>query len=426
MKNLTQHLKKYRVLYLLTLLFVAMIIVHIYYNYAIYGDDATFYVYFPELFSSLFEFLKFRYNSWTSRMSVEVVMYCFINSRIAFAILDSLLYVVLAYSLYLLFDKKSILISIIAVCMFPFYHYKSCGLYAASTNYTWPIAFLAYGLVCVKKIIKNQKLNVVEIILMLFSFVFVSFVEICTVLMILYLIGAMIYHYMKNKKISPMLIIATAIAVFGIIFMMLSPGNANRRVQELKYFPEYAEFNIIQKLMYGLVFVGNANSLLPCAVNICFYVLLIILAFKNNKDKLTKVCSLAPVVMFALFYVVYFVASLVNKNLNFDFLFYANDLVFNEIFIYILCAYATLISLFPLITLLKIYKGEQRIFLVLSYIVSIGMLGSFGLNGSISFFANYRPTIFSSLVMIIVCLEMFYSLKQINDKNYNGELFYKN
>lgn len=426
MKKLAMHLKKYRVLYMLTLLFVAMLIVHIDYNYAIYGDDATFYVYFPEQFASLFDYLKFRYNNWTSRMSVEVVMYCFINSRIAFAILDSLLYVVLAYSLYLLFDKKSILISIIAVCMFPFYHYKSCGLYAASTNYTWPIAFLAYGLVCVKKIIKCEKLNIIEITLMLFSFVFVSFVEICTVLMLLYLIGAMIYHYIKNKKVSPTLIIITAIAVFGIIFMMLSPGNANRRVQEFKYFPEFAEFNIIQKLMYGLVFVGNANSLLPCAVNICFYVLLVVISFKNNKDKLTKICSIAPLVMFALFYIVYLTIGLANKNLKFDFLFYANDLIFSEAFIYILCGYAALLSLFPLVSLIKLYKGEQRIFLVLSYIVSVGMLGSFGLNGSISFFADYRPTIFSSLVMIIVCLQMFYSLNHINKQDYNGELFYKN
>ena len=422
MVELKMHLKKYRVLYLLSLLFIVMMIVHLSYNMGMYGDDATFYVYFPAQHENLFEFLKFRYNNWTSRLSVETLMFCFINHRFAFAVLDSLVYVVLAYSLYLLFGRKSIIISILAVCAFPFYHYTSCGLYAASTNYTWPIAFLTYGLVYVKKVLKDEKLNFGEIILTLFCFVFVAFVEICTVLMLIYLVGAIIYKYAKHKKVSIFLLILSLIAIFGIVIMMLSAGNANRRLQELKYFPEYETYNIIQKLTYGLVFVGNANSLFPCAINLCFYILLIVISFICRKDKTTKLCSLAPLVMFALFYIVYLIIGLSNKNLNFDFLTYANDLKLSGLFIYVLCAYATLISLFPLISICRLFKGEQRIFLAVSHIVSVGLIGSFGLNGSISFFADYRPTIFSGLVIVFMILEMIFSIRHLQEKNYVGEL----
>ena len=422
MKKMILHIQKHRVLYALMILFVSIMVVHLVYNNGMYGDDATFYVFFPEKHANVFEFLKYRYNHWTSRLSVETVMFCFIQHKFAFAVLDSLVFVVLAYSLYLLFNKKSIIVSLIVLCMFPFYHYVSCGLYSASVNYTWPIAFLAYGFVYVNKILKNQNLNIIELILMYFCFVFVSFVEICTVLMFVYLLVAIIFNYIKNKKISITLIVAMLVAIIGIIVFLLSPGNVNRSVQELKYFPEYEEFNIVQKLTYGLVFVGNANSLYPTPINICLCVLLIYAAFTCKKDIFTKLCSLAPAVMFGLFYLIYNVVGLLNGNLNFEFLTYANKLKFDEALIYILCLHAVIVTAALFISIYRIFKGKQRIFLLISYILAVGLIGSFGLNGSISFFADYRPTIFSTLLFVLICLEIFFGIKELKDKNYNGDL----
>ena len=75
----------------------------------------------------------------------------------------------------LFFDKKSIIISLIAVCLLPFYHFTSVGLYTGSVHYTWPVALLMYGLISIKKIINSQKLNVFEVILQFLCFIFVIF-----------------------------------------------------------------------------------------------------------------------------------------------------------------------------------------------------------------------------------------------------------
>ena len=143
---------------------------------------------------------------------------------------------------------------------------------------------------------------------------------------------------------------------------------------------------------------------------------------QSNNFKTILLILLFPCSLVALFYIVYLIIGLSNKNLNFDFLTYANDLKLSGLFIYVLCAYATLISLFPLISICRLFKGEQRIFLAVSHIVSVGLIGSFGLNGSISFFADYRPTIFSGLVIVFMILEIIFSIRHLQEKNYVGEL----
>ncbi len=413
MEKLKNHLKKHRVIYLLSVLFVSMIIVHIVYNVrGMYGDDATFYRFFPEQHDSLVDYLVFRYNNWTSRMSVEAIMFLLINNRVLFSILDSLMYVLLAYSFYRFFDKKSITLSVVVTCLLPYYHYVSVGLYAGSVNYTWPIAFLMFGLIFIKKIVNNQKLNAFEVILLFFSFVFVSFVEICAVLMFVFMVIALVYHYIKNKKISPIIIISALIAILGIVFMLLSPGNSNRANQEIRYFPEYANYNIVQKLTYGLVFVANANSLLPCALNIIFSVLIVIIAFKSNKGKTTKIFAIIPLAVQPLFYVIYTIVGLAQNNLNFEFITYANILVGNATLKYIICLYACVVTIFTFLAIIKNFSGKQRIFLIIGYILSVGLIGSFGLNGSISFYADYRPTIFSCFILSLMVLDILYSLIQ--------------
>lgn len=409
MTKFYEHLKKYRVLYVLSALFVSMISVHIVYNArGIYADDGNFFQHYPLMYDSLFDYLKVRYNSWSSRISIEIVMFTLINKRILFSIVNSLFYVLLAYSFYLFFDKKSIIISLIAVCLLPFYHFTSVGLYTGSVHYTWPVALLMYGLISIKKIINNQKLNVFEVILQFLCFIFVIFVEICAVLFLVFMVVAFVYNYIKNKKISINILISSVISIAGLVFILTAPGNANRSVLEYKYFPEYAGFNIVQKLTYGLVFVANANSLFPCAANIVFGILLFVLAIKN-KDILAKIFAAIPLVFQPLFFIVFIVTKSFNKNLSFEFLTRANGLTFDNPLLYILCVYAVVVSLSTMLAIFKMFSGKERILYLICYVLVVGMIGSFGLNASISFYADYRPTIYSGFVLMIIAQHMIYS-----------------
>ena len=408
MEKLLLNIKKHRVFYVLTLLFLSIMIVHFVYNArGIYADDGNYFQYYPLMYDSLFDYLKVRYNSWSSRVSIEVVMFTLINKRILFSVINSLVYVLLAYSFYLFFDKKSIIISLIAVCVLPFYHFTSVGLYTGSVHYTWPIAFLMYSLVYVKKIIGNQKLNVCELVLLFFCISFIMFVEICAVLLLVFMIASFIYNYVKNRKISLVLLVSAIILVCGLIFMLTAPGNANRSILEFKYFPEYRNFNILQKFAFGLVFVANANSLMPNAINIIFSLSLLAVALKN-KNKLATVSSIIPLAMQLIFYLVYIIIGIINKNLNFEFLRFANGLSFNNCLIYILCFHATIVTISNLVTLFVLFTKKDRIFYILSYLLVVGLIGSFCLNASISFYADYRPTIYSGFVLLIMIQSMLY------------------
>ena len=43
------------------------------------------------------------------------------------------------------------------------------------------------------------------------------------------------------------------------------------------------------------------------------------------------------------------------------------------------------------------------------YVVSIVIVGSFGLVGSVSFYADYRPVIFSGVIISIIVQQIIYS-----------------
>ena len=79
-------------------MFVVVLISRIIYNQSLFGDDYNYYLHFPDQFESIIDFLSFRYKNWTSRLSVEFVMFAFIKHRYLFAVLDSLIYVLIVYS----------------------------------------------------------------------------------------------------------------------------------------------------------------------------------------------------------------------------------------------------------------------------------------------------------------------------------------
>lgn len=410
-ERIKTHLIKHKVVYTLLLVFVVVLISRIIYNQSLFGDDYNYYLHFPDQFESIIDFLSFRYKNWTCRLSVEFVMFAFIKHRYLFAVLDSLIYVLIVYSIYLLFDKRSIILSLIGACMIPFYYYtKDVGYYAGSTNYAWPIAFLLLGLVFIKKIICGNKLKFYEIIILLLSFVFSSFVEICAVLLLICMSVAEIVYIKKHRKFSFIIAISAVISSLGIIFMLLSPGNTNRaNLEIINYFPEYQSYNIIQKLSYGLIFVNNATCLIPTLSYFTLYALLIYLSFKNKKDLITKICSMMPIITLVAFYIIYILLGIINHNLNFEFLYKSNGLTFSKPITYVLIAIAIINNLSIIISIFKNFNANEKIFYMIFYVVSIGIVGSFGLVGSVSFYADYRPVIFSGVIISIIVQQIIYS-----------------
>ncbi len=410
-----KHIYKYRVIYTLFSLFVLMLILHLVYNYKMSGDDYKYYRHFPEQFSSVFEYLKFRYNNWTSRLSVELIMFLFIDKGFLFAILDSLIFVLLVYSIWLLFDKKSIVISTLGVLALPLYRFSVCGLYAGSVNYIWPITFFVLGLYFIKKIIENKKLYVYEYLILLFSFLFVCFVEVLTVLLLVVMIIALIVNYKKNKKFSFTMAISMMIAIAGIVVMLTSKGNASRILQETNFYPEFENFNIFHKICLGFVYIANASCLLPSLLYYLLYIFLIYMSFKNKKDWFTKIVSLAPFIILVGFYLTNSIIWLVNGNINIEFLNTTKVLSFDKPFVYVLTMIGVLMYVFPVISMFRIFDKSESICLILLYTLATGLIGSFGLIVSISYYSDYRPTFFSSLIiffMIFYIINSRYAIKK--------------
>lgn len=139
-------------LILLAIVFTYFFMIHLTANF-LSGDDQGFMAVLHN--QNLFEWLIKRYQTWSNRLVIELILVIILNLPIyVWMILDSLMFVLIYYSILKIADiKDNLLISIfLMLVMFfmPLQLFSNAGWGATTLNYLWPLAFGIYALAKIK------------------------------------------------------------------------------------------------------------------------------------------------------------------------------------------------------------------------------------------------------------------------------------
>lgn len=141
-------------------LFIILLYLHSFMNFA--NDDVTYFANQFDQFNWL-NFLEMRYKVWISRIIIESFLIFISRNIFLWRILDSFIFCLLIYSICsLLFKKiswKSILLVSLNCFIYPFLSMEEADFCATTMNYLWPLTFMLFSFIPLKRIFYHQKIN---------------------------------------------------------------------------------------------------------------------------------------------------------------------------------------------------------------------------------------------------------------------------
>lgn len=263
------------------------------------GDDLDFKVLANN--SSLFDFLSSRYNSWSSRLLIESLLYFFTKHNIIlWQICNIIVFSVLIFVLSYLFNpKKKVSVNwFLAGLLFlmPFFSSaSSAGWIATIVNYHWPITAFFICMIPIKKTLSGQKTNQLLNLLYIPLAFFAANNEILSALLLIVAV-VMFTFLLVKKKFNLYICILFCVALISIIFFLTCPGNASRKVSEIAtWFPNFNELTFFTKILLSLTVFYNFVVFTGSWLFIAVSSIIALAVFKKHKKILYRAIAITPV-----------------------------------------------------------------------------------------------------------------------------------
>lgn len=397
-------------------LFIVMLIMHSFTNF--FRDDLYFST--QLLNNNLFDYIKMRYLTWSSRIITEIYFVFFTNHRTLWIFIDSLAFSLIAYLLSKLFNKddnvKLNWIIIAMVLIYPFTDMSSAGYITTTIFYIWPLLAFLYIMYILKQITHNKQITKWQILLLVIAIINAVTSEQACLLTAGFTFLTILQKVLnKNFKIKENKILLTIFSscILYLIFIATCPGNHMRTISETAtWYPSYANFNILPKIYLGIiptfsVIINNGVIVTLTALFLCVFTL------KKNNKCYNKIISIILLMFFLATTV--FKNNLLNIFPNFNYFYEIlaleslPNLNLLNILPFILCS----ISLIGIIYLLYInFKDE----ILLPIIFIAGFCSRFIMGFSPTVFASHeRTAIFFYFSMLMIDIIIYSKLQK--DKN---------
>lgn len=402
MKKILEDNKKEIILY--TFLFLIMLIKHIFAKTGT-GDDAWFLNY-SQL--GIKNFTILRMETWTSRNIIEAFLILFVkNGKWLWTIVDSLMFVLIAYDIYKIVSSKKhnyymLGCIILIISFFPFRMLNQAGWYATTINYIWPLALGLYVLSFIPRTYQGERLSIFQKVAVILSTLFSSNQEQMCLLIIGFLGLYLIYMFIKKQKISTIFYMILVMAVCMLIYQLMSPGNANRKVTEIAlYYPEFKYFSLIDK-SYIAVMSTICTGLLTCPFIIYFFNLslgYLIYQSKGNKKEFILL------VVFSLINLIIRISDKIPllSTINCFFARYTETIKtinYLNLSSYIIILYFAIFTMFCFYLIYK-YVSLKRFYIV-GIILIAALCSRLVMGASASIFASNTRTFINSYFLIII------------------------
>lgn len=237
----------------------------------------------------LFPYLIERYETWTSRFVIELVLVLLVKAPILWKLLDILAFATLPVLLSKLFGGGRLMnwCAAAAVLMYPFHDMGSAGWITTTVNYFFPIWGMFFVGLLIRKMIMQEKISIGEAVLAVpVCLIASSHEQVAVILFAVFLLygfyewsrkrgGALLKWWSvaalpehgeagkRNRIVLAELLICN---IATLVSIALCPGNAGRNAVSIADLPVYETFHFGDKLYLGLlsverVFIANADAL---------------------------------------------------------------------------------------------------------------------------------------------------------------------
>ena len=242
---------------------------------------------------SLVDYIHYRYYNWSSRVIIDGLLVILTRyNMIIWKILDIIIYTFGVYYIIKLvnknYSKKMAYFGILLFLMYPFYEMASAGWISTTLNYSWCFAFGMISFIPLIYEAHGEKVNKYIYIISFLALLYAANQEQSGALVfgfnLLYLLNSVI----NKKSINKFNLMATAVALISLIFILTAPGNSIRFAHEAAFwYPEFVNFTIIEKSYLGLV--TTFGTLIEQKIIFpLFYIILSVYAIIKSNNKYLK------------------------------------------------------------------------------------------------------------------------------------------
>lgn len=335
-------------------------------------------------------FLSYRYATWSSRSLIEfnVGVLVSVPTEI-WRILDSVIFAAIAVLLSKLLanNNESPFFYNCLACLFVGLFIltfskilESAGWLATTTNYIWPICFILIHFYLLKEFIfKNKDISKFKRTI-IYLILIITLLEAISSEQLLVMVGGaylftIVYCLYKKIEIPKLIYLFIIIILFNFIYDFCCPGNINRvKVVTKLGFPDYANFNIINKLDVGINYFLSWILMAKDLFSVIFLTLLGVYTYLiSNKKKIT-IITLIPCLA-VLFFASLRFANFTTVYSYFDLTNLKHGLLSLGFIRMLSCGVMYLIiTLIPLYSIYLIYKDNKK----LGYFIFVLLILGFG------------------------------------------------
>ena len=303
--------------------FIVLLCTFLCMNISGYGDDKWFSQSASEM--SEFDFLHWRYETWSSRIIIEFIFFYFLKmGNICCSIFVSMLFVLLGVAISKTFildknDKNKVrIINWIILFLLLTISYivlTGAGVIATVVNYLFPVTFGIFVLLYIRKSVLKEKIKKYEYPLYIISALIATNMEQMCAILFVVCIFSLIYFIIKEKKINIFILVLFIISVLGLVNILTCPGVDLRNESEIKtWYQDYVNFGIVEKVKCGIYVVIK-----DCfeTINIPYIIFSLIIAIeilKKYRNIFVKIISIIPVLAGTVFTIFAPISSAIIPN----------------------------------------------------------------------------------------------------------------
>jgi len=385
--------------------FFFIFVLHLFMKFS--NDDVEFFCKQLDIYS-WFDYIKMRYETWTSRVFIEGILVYFSRHLFLWRICDSLVICLLVYSINkLVFEDKKIgnLIFVTGIVLvYPFLHMKTAGFCATTLNYLWPFTFLLFSFCLFRDLYNGKKINKLLLPFYLLAYLYACNHEqtVCIAVVVSFLIFILKRDDKDFRRCS---LIMFFIGIISLLFIVTCPGNEARNIIETNtWYPDYVKADIFDKVYLGVVStISNLFSYVT--ILWLFSFVLFILVLKNANNMGVKIVSVLQFLFITVISGIRGYALITgNDYIIFEYFTDVGDVFqfcFKDILILGGCIGLILIFCYLMYVLMK----KESFCLILILLIGCGTRLLMGFSPTI-FASSTRTMIFLdfSFLIIIICL----------------------
>lgn len=365
-----------------------------------WGDDKVF---GTEASMPLNEFL---YGS--SRILTDTLTYIFNKYNILWRLLNPCVLTMLPYVLSKLLSVKSkaVQATLCLLILFPTMTIVDAGFIATTVNYLWPITFGLINLLIFQNIAADKRspfyIFIAGIPLMVYA---INMEQMSAILTASLLIGCVHLFFVKKKfHIYPL--IQLLVSSFGVLYAYFgntSQDNSRMLRETLRYFPDFGELNVLQKIELGFSSTMHGLTMdlrLTFVAFLAFTVFLAVIAFRKRAHFSARLTSLIPIAFSV-------ICTLLNasapfesiKNFRMDKAEYLFSPLFDILFVIVL-----LCILYTVACLLENKFLTLKVFVILAAGLAARMLMGFSPTVWASGYRTFCIMIISFIIVTVIIL----------------------